>query len=197
MVKSLKERWAEALEDAQRKADELGEDEINARLGPATQRFFEAAEKMDGSYQRLFHGVGGPVLATLGMGLAGWVAGSVVLSHALPFAAVTALTGLLFLSVFWITATARKNGGDIPYLAGMAGFLACSAAGTGTEDSAIVGLVFLAGVGLAQICVRRAPKGTDHAPPSQAADEPQPETLGGTVFTNSDQAAQDTPTPRP
>jgi hypothetical protein len=171
MGQSLKEKWAAALAEAQKEADALGEDEVNARLGPATRRFFDATEKMEGSAQRLFDGVGGATLAVMGMAIAGWVVGVIVSLHLLPLAGLVAMASAIAVFTFWATAAARRRGGDIPYLAGLAGFLTCSAASSGTEDGAAVGLAFLAGVGLAQICVRRAGHATDQAP-VDTSDQP-------------------------
>lgn len=172
---SLKDRWAQALAEAEAKAAGMSEDDINANLGPATRRAFDAAEKMEGAFQRLFAGMAAPIGWIFGIGLMGWAMGTFVHRHIGPLWLVLALAAAAFLFVFLSTARARKRGQDVPYFAGMTGFLACSAAGEGTEDAAVMGMVLFAAVGLAHLFVRRG------APPDlgQAATPERPQD-GGT-----------------
>ena len=151
---SLKDRWSQALADANAKAESMTDEEINAQLRPATRRAFEAAENLDVNTKKLFAGVAGALGWIVGLGLMGWAVGAFVHLRIGPLWLVLALGAAVFLFVFLSTARARRSGKDVPYFAGMAGFLACSAAGEGMEDAAAVGLVFIAGVGLAHLFVR-------------------------------------------
>lgn len=153
---SLKDRWSQAIADANAKAEGLTDEELNAQLRPATRRAFEAAETLDINTKKLFAGMAGPLGWIFGLGLMGWAVGAFVHLHIGPLWLVLALGGVVFLFVFFSTARARHSGQDVPYFAGMAGFLACSAAGEGMEDAAAMGMVFFAGVGLAHIFVRRS-----------------------------------------
>lgn len=96
-------RLQKMLDEADAKAAELGEDEINARLGPASRRFFALAERIEDKVAPYFAGWWHKiVMVTLAL-ILGWILGRFLT----PF---LHLTPVLVLAGFLLSLQGAKTG---------------------------------------------------------------------------------------
>lgn len=79
--KGIKGKVQKVLDDADKKAEALGEDEINARLGPATRAFFDMAENMEGKLAPIFSGVGTKLI----IWVMAWILGAILGHFIAPY----------------------------------------------------------------------------------------------------------------
>lgn len=173
--RSLRERVREALDEAEAKANAMSQEELDARLGPATRAVFAAGERIEKGGWRVHQGAvlaGSVLLGNIALFVAGWMMGSAGATmlppgtgaRILAFVAVLALAG-------GAVAALRRKGADVGYLGGLFGFLAASAGSGGGMEGALLGMALWMGAGAASLLVA-IPDSATADPSAPSVDTP-------------------------
>jgi hypothetical protein len=140
--KDTRKKFKKMLEDADAKAEALGEDEINARLGPATLMFFNIAESLEYKMAPIFSGFTSKLIILIMGFFVSWLSTEILMAMAsgIPLSAavgaVLFIVGMktafkarlesieIFFYIFWILyffVGMRNIGGDGPIILAVIG----------------------------------------------------------------------------
>lgn len=145
MASTFRARIQQALAEAEAKTAGMSEAEINARLGPATQRFFAASERIEAGAARNIANTGRSLSIIVGFIAGGFLAGRLLHtvlvnlgtgSPIIPFVVAGVFVALAILT-YALLGAPRRNGSDVGYVPGFLAMIAASA-GSGGDTWVIV-----------------------------------------------------------
>lgn len=140
----LRARFKAAMAEAEAKANAMSQEELDAKLGPATRMVFAAGERLESSAQRAAATAAWGMATALLFIWAGWMWGRAHAQFSPSPATDLALAVGLGLGVFAFVRALRQRGVDTGYLAAFLGAVAASA-GSGGDIATIA----VAGAGVA------------------------------------------------